>query len=43
MKRMSLGFGGRFIATVIYHEEDLFSGVTASSFRFGKALHAFPS
>ena len=22
-------------ATVIYHEEDLFNGVTASSFRFG--------
>jgi aromatic ring-opening dioxygenase catalytic subunit (LigB family) len=30
-------------ATVIYHEEDLFNGVTASSFRLGEALCALPS
>jgi hypothetical protein len=29
-------------ATVIY-EEDLFNGVTASSFRFGSVLYALPS
>ena len=26
-------------ATVVYHEDDLFGGVTASSFRFGQAAN----
>jgi aromatic ring-opening dioxygenase catalytic subunit (LigB family) len=40
---VAVGAAENEFATVIYHEEDLFSGVTASSFRFGKALHALPS
>jgi aromatic ring-opening dioxygenase catalytic subunit (LigB family) len=40
---VAVGAAENEFATVIYHEEDLFSGVTASSFRFGKAIHALPS
>lgn len=34
---VAVGAGEREKATLVYHEEDLFGGVTASSFRFGKA------
>jgi hypothetical protein len=40
---VAVGAAENEFATVIYHEEDLFSGVTASSFRFAKALHASSS